>query len=370
MPIYWGDLHGHSKLSDGRGSPEEYYRYAHDEAHLDFCALTDEIDHAPASRTGVMTEESWTGIKQVTKAFHKPGEFVTFLGLKRPVPSWDERTPGTVAIYYKGDSGPLAASKHPPRDWLRPGAVRSVEEMEQLWAALKGTACLTVILHSGSARQGFAWSKASPKYAFDGIEVYSKWGSCEAPGAPFPISDGVGRGSRSGGTAHDALNAGFRLAFLGGSGTYFSMPGANVWENDWANALRYEKSGLTAVSAAELTREAVFTALKNRSCYATTGERIQLEFEVNGQGMGSVVAGAERLRLHARVRGTREVKRVEVFRNGEVAHRKIGGREEVELYLDEPAPAVATWYYARVAQVGEDYAWSSPVWVVPAATGS
>jgi len=80
------------------------------------------------------------------------------------------------------------------------------------------------------------------------------------------------------------------------------------------------------------------------------------------------VTGPEKLRVHARVRGTRPVKRVEVFKNGEVAHRKIGGREELDLYLDEPAPTAPTWYYVRVTQSGEDLAWSSPIWVLPPPT--
>ena len=30
--VYWGDLHGHSGLSDGTGTPEDFYLYARDVA--------------------------------------------------------------------------------------------------------------------------------------------------------------------------------------------------------------------------------------------------------------------------------------------------------------------------------------------------
>nr|MDO8135256.1 hypothetical protein [Candidatus Njordarchaeum guaymaensis] len=37
--IYWGDVHGHSALSDGTGSPEHHYYYGRYVACLDYCAL-------------------------------------------------------------------------------------------------------------------------------------------------------------------------------------------------------------------------------------------------------------------------------------------------------------------------------------------
>ena len=46
-------------------------------------------------------------------------------------------------------------------------------------------------------------------------------------------------------------------------------------------------SGLAAVWAAENTREALFDAMRDRQCYATTGERILIEFSINGESMGS-----------------------------------------------------------------------------------
>ena len=42
--LVWGDLHGHSGVSDGTGTPEDYYAYARDVARLDVAVLTDH-DH-------------------------------------------------------------------------------------------------------------------------------------------------------------------------------------------------------------------------------------------------------------------------------------------------------------------------------------
>ena len=39
--LFWGDVHGHSAISDGKGSPGDYFTYARDVARLDFVVLTD-----------------------------------------------------------------------------------------------------------------------------------------------------------------------------------------------------------------------------------------------------------------------------------------------------------------------------------------
>jgi hypothetical protein len=39
--LYWGDVHTHTSLSDGKGTPEQVLTYARDVAHLDFVILSD-----------------------------------------------------------------------------------------------------------------------------------------------------------------------------------------------------------------------------------------------------------------------------------------------------------------------------------------
>ena len=41
--ILWADLHGHSQLSDGTGTPDQYYRYARDVAGLDVAAARGDL---------------------------------------------------------------------------------------------------------------------------------------------------------------------------------------------------------------------------------------------------------------------------------------------------------------------------------------
>ena len=78
--VLWGDLHGHSNLSDGTGTPADYYRYAREVAGLDFAALTDH-DH-----WGMLfldqNEAIWQQVLDVNRQQHEPGRFVTLLGFE------------------------------------------------------------------------------------------------------------------------------------------------------------------------------------------------------------------------------------------------------------------------------------------------
>ena len=120
--IYWGDLHGHSGLSDGTGTPEDYYRYARDIAALDVAALTDH-DHW-GMRVLSESLELWEGIREQTRAFHEPGRFVTLLGYE-----WTSWLHGHRHVLYFTDEGRVFSSVDP-----------AFESPLQLWEALRGAA--------------------------------------------------------------------------------------------------------------------------------------------------------------------------------------------------------------------------------------
>jgi hypothetical protein len=69
-----------------------------------------------------------------------------------------------------------------------------------------------------------------------------------------------------------------------------------------------------------MTREAVFRALKARRCYGTTGARIDLDFEIEGQPMGSIVEIAGSARVNASVRGTAPIESLELYERKRVIH--------------------------------------------------
>jgi hypothetical protein len=72
--IYFGNLHAHSELSDGKGTPLEAYTYARDFGDLDFFSLTDhgeELNLWP-------WEDRWEQLVSAANATYIPGVFVEF----------------------------------------------------------------------------------------------------------------------------------------------------------------------------------------------------------------------------------------------------------------------------------------------------
>ena len=68
-------------------------------------------------------------------------------------------------------------------------------------------------------------------------------------------------------SVQDAWRMGWRLGVIGGS--------------DGHNLFGDRIQGLTGVYATELTRPAIFEAIRKRRCYATTGEPIQVASSVS-----------------------------------------------------------------------------------------
>jgi len=72
--VYYGDLHNHSSVSDGTGTPSTAYNYAKNVAHLDFFALTD--------HSGSISSAEWTDIQTQANAYNQDGVFTAFYGFE------------------------------------------------------------------------------------------------------------------------------------------------------------------------------------------------------------------------------------------------------------------------------------------------
>jgi len=72
--IFWGELHGHSELSDGNGTPDEHYAYARNTALLDFACVTDHDKHLYAH------PDRWQTAIAKVREHSCEGKFIAFLG--------------------------------------------------------------------------------------------------------------------------------------------------------------------------------------------------------------------------------------------------------------------------------------------------
>jgi hypothetical protein len=186
-----------------------------------------------------------------------------------------------------------------------------------------------MIPHHPSVRQGKRganFTRRDPKVS-PLLEIYSEWGNSESDRAPFPFLRHTEPGRWTKNTLQYALARGHRFGVIASTDDHLGYPGA------WGE-------GLAAVMAPELSRRAILEALFDRRTYAVTGDRIRLQFTLNGRLMGRELPYARERRLQIRVMGWDQVDRVEVLKNNRVIHRNFPmDRETSRASWDKPVLA-------------------------------
>ena len=295
---YWGDLHGQSGETIGMGSAESYFRYARDLAFIDM------VGHQ--GNDFQITDAFWAELNRLTAAFDAPGRFVCLPGYE-----WSGNTGmgGDRNIFFRREGRPIRRSSH----ILVEGQTssRAVYTADELFRALAGEDAV-VIAHVGGRY-------ADIKRAHDGrlersVEVHSTWGTFEW-------------------LLHDAFEKGYRVGVVCHSDDHKGRPGATKPGASTFGAI----GGLTCYFMPELTRDALFEALRRRRHYGTTGTRLFLdlratfeqsvtgfsedpqlarakEFAVREASMGDIIrAGSVPMRLAVEVIGTAPIERLDLL---------------------------------------------------------
>ena len=203
------------------------------------------------------------------------------------------------------------------------------------------------------------------------VEIHSKWGTSEYRGNPNPLRQ-VHDGPCY---AQDLLAQGLKLGFVAGTDTHATMPSGYGREPERGHL--WALPGLTAVRADELTRQAVFRGIRDRTCYAASGERVYLDATVDGVpgGMAASAEGRGPRTINAVVAAKTDIARVDVVRNGIEIHSarpqawtaRLGITDDAdpgEVALASSHLGRFVYYYVRVTCVSGAQAWSSPTWFV------
>lgn len=369
--IYWGDLHSHSRISkDGIGFGD--YAYARDAVHLDFFAST-EHDVSDAAGDSI-TPSEWDFIKSEVTSYYAPGKFATLLAYESSMRM------GHHNVFYRD----LDGLPWPGYKWTA---------VTELWRRLKAGHVLTIPHHLGirwgvadvpstgpelqeiqtgarSGRNGpvLDWSLPHDPLLRPALEIYSKHGQSEYfdPDDPLAYEQVKYTGGSSVEGAHyaqDAWAAGHLMGTVAASDNHTAQPGLM-------------NTGLTAVYAPVLTREAIFDAILHRRTYATTGERIILDFEIAGVRIGGVGNRDGESEGRVKVVAPSEIRFAEVLKND-----LSGADWKTVVRWDAPgsglhqtfsisANAARNVYYLRVELEAKTAgrvarAWSSPIWLSP-----
>jgi hypothetical protein len=348
-PLLWGDLHGHSNLSDGSNTPEDYLTYARDVAGLDVVALTDH-DHW-GIRFLDSTPGMWEHIRASMSRFHEPGRFVTLLGYE-----WTSWLHGHRHVLYFAEEGEVLSSMD-----------SRYQTPAQLWEALAGRPVLTFAHHSAGGPVATNWNFPPDPVLEPVTEIVSVHGSSEANDSPGLIYDPV-----YGNFVRDALDRGYRFGFIGSGGSHDGHPGLVQLASPAG------VGGLAAIFSEEHTREGVLRALRTRHVYATNGPRIWLRVSVDGYRMGSTLATSDAAGekqepppatqdLDFDVAAQAPIARIDIVRGGErggdVMETLAGeGRRDWSARRTIPRLGRGEYLYLRVVQEDGGVAWSSPIY--------
>jgi hypothetical protein len=301
---YWGDLHGQSGETIGMGTADAYFRYARDAAFIDI------VGHQ--GNDFQITDAFWKELNRLTAEFDVPGRFVCLPGYE-----WSGNTGmgGDRNIFYRREGRPIRRSSHILVEGQT--STDAIYTADELFRGLEGEDAV-VIAHVGGRY-------ADLNYAHDGrleraVEVHSTWGTFEW-------------------ILHDAFEKGYRVGVVCHSDDHKGRPGATRPGASSFGAI----GGLTCYFLPELTRDALFEALRHRRHYGTTGVRIFLdlhasfdravtgfsedpqlgpanEFAVHRAVMGDIIRPRSvPMRLAAEVIGTAPIERVDVLHGTRVA---------------------------------------------------
>jgi len=347
--VFWGELHGHSNLSDGTVDIDSYFRSARDVARLDFCALSDH-DHGGVGRPELWDVGKWELIQDRVATYHDPGRFVTLLAYERDSYPWYNN----LVLYYREGRGEMVR-----------GVADGEITRDELIALLARDDIISVPHHTTTIDGGSDFSSIPLELMTPLMEVYSKWGTSEYFGNPNPV-----RCEARGSAWRDALEKGARMGCIAGSDEHGPNPGS-FGKTAAPNNLRYPNPGLAAVLATELTREAIYEALQARRCYAASGARIVIDFRINSQPMGSELTLPRDARkdIYTQVTGEGPLETVTVVKNGEdyIVHHVDGAANTFSAqFYDYRTVRPTDYFYLRVTQVDGRQAWTSPIWVTVA----
>ena len=335
--VLWGDLHGHTLFSDGRGTVEEYYDFAEDVAGLDFCAVS---DHAFE-----LVDAMWEHSKEVTNRVNKPGRFVTFQAYE-----WSGTTKqgGDHNCYFLDDDPPLYRSTNyycPDNLQMGHDPAPKLHHVSELFAALEKEPLGQVI-----CIPHFGGRKGNPEFHSPKVqrllEIFSEHRRSEDWGTTF-------------------LTRGYRLGIMASTDDHFGNPGHGYLKPsyDWSR----QEIGMAAlaVRAPRRTRESIFRALYDRRVYATSGDRILLDFSANGLPMGSELRSSSAPRLRVGVVGTAPILRIKIKKNSKLVHCIEPDAREAAFEWSDPdfASSGPCYYYVCVEQENGEEAISSPIWL-------
>ncbi|MFT4552717.1 MAG: hypothetical protein ACI9S8_001343 [Chlamydiales bacterium] len=358
--VFWGILHGESERVDSSENIESCLRHFRDDKALNFFSSSS-FESAEETPNDV-----WKLVSQNIADFNEDERFTSFLGFQ-----WhgDNKGEGLRHLVYTKDNKPLLRKKD-----------SKYNSLNKIYKSFTPSDMISIPSFSMGNGMGCNFDNFNPDFERV-VEIYNAWGSSECSekeGNSRPITcDKKGVKESPEGSVQRALQQGLRFGFVAGG-----LDDRGGFMDFFDSDQEQYSPGLTAIISVEHTRDGLLDSLYKRSCYATTGKKIIMEFSLAGNPMGSEISTSDKPGLIVNrhlcgfVAGTGEIQSVEVIRNGTVIKTLVPEEYHFEFTYDDmeklqnvvlqpkdkkQVPFV--YYYLRVKQADGHIAWSSPIWV-------
>jgi len=307
--IFWGEAHDNTyQFQENPNSMEEVLGRAR--THLDFYAAAYYTSTASAFQPGGHLSESdkphdlilegwkseeqlereWREVQAACRSSYRAGSFVTFPGYE-----WQgDGSSGDHNVFFFREGYPVFR-------------VNTLSELYRLLRERCRDEAVAIPHHTGyrPGCRGRDWSVFDEQIS-PFAEVFSVHGCSETDEEWIGLRPNSHMGpGQGGGTYQDALDRGYHVGAVCSTDNWGEFPGC------------YGR-GLMACLAEELTRESLWRAFKARRVYGVTGDRIRLDFSVNGAPMGSILESSGKRKIQVRVQGADALDRVEILRAGRV----------------------------------------------------
>jgi len=326
--VYYGQLHSHTHLSDGYGSPDKAYKYARDTAGLDFFSIADHCSYP--YENGGLTESEYEDMISVAESYNKDGIYVTFWGYEWTSDSTAWGGPDTLL-----GKGHITIINSPDHCDATDEATNELNELVD-WMSTRD--CVAFFNHPGQYDTTFDYFNIDYTDKIVGMELWNRNGDYYGSGFWY----------------HEAMDKGLYIGAAGSQDNHDLNWGTL---NEWR----------MAILAPELTRASLLYAIKARRFYSSRDKNLVLSFTCDGAQMGSVIeAGTDLGVVIEASDGDGEVfSQIDLLENETV----------IETWTPNSTnPIVSTtvngnpadYFYVRVYQEGETgwRAISSPIFIV------
>jgi hypothetical protein len=320
MHHYYGNLHSHTTFSDGRGTPDQAFDWARNEAGFDFYAITDHGE--------MLFPSEWRAIGRSADAKNEDGRFVALRGFEWTHPEFGHITVLNTSSY---TSAVVTLDPDYFYDWL--------DRHDGL----------AMFNHPGRTANNFQRFAHHDK-------THDNFFATETGNGAFGNVSGVYLDHFG-----TALQQGWRLAPV------------NSQDNHRLSANAHR----TVIIAPALTRRALYEALARRRLYSSDDPDLKLLFKSGDYWMGSNIVGARRdYPFEVGVEDDEPVTRIELLdRSGSVVDSFVppAGQSRVTAHFTVHV-SEHDCFYVKVYQEdtngdepGHDHqiTLSSPIWVFP-----